>query len=64
MEPNDHPKNNREKPEGLIIYKPEDQTYQKLHLCDYLGELYEAFEKENEQRTEKKKDFQRHTVKK
>ena len=33
---------------GLIIYKPEDQVFQKLHLCEYLGELYEAAENENE----------------
>lgn len=51
------------KPEELTIYKPEDQIYQKLHLCDYLRELYEAAEKENEPATEKKKDFQRHPPK-
>ena len=27
-----------EKPEGLTLYKPEDQIFQKLHLCEYLGE--------------------------
>ncbi len=37
-----------EKPEGLTIYKPEDQIFQKLHLCKYLGELYEAAEGEND----------------
>jgi hypothetical protein len=36
-----------EKPEGLTIYKPEAQIFQKLHLCEYLGELYEAADSAN-----------------
>jgi len=40
----------------LSIYKPEDQVYQKLHLCEYLRELYDAIEEENEPPAEKKKN--------
>jgi hypothetical protein len=47
----------------LTIYKPEDQVYQKLRLCDYLRELYDAAENENGHRTEKKKNFRRHALK-
>jgi len=43
---------------GLTIYKPEDQVFQRLHLCEYLRELYEAAEEENEHGAEEKKDFQ------
>ena len=32
-------------------------------LCEYMGELYEAAEKENEHSVEKKKDSQRHAPK-
>ena len=53
----------KEKPDGLIIYKPEGQVYQKLHLCEYLRELYEAAENENEHPEEKKKDFPHHAHK-
>ena len=53
------PKGGQDKPDGLTISKPEDQIYQKLYLCDYLRELYEAAEEENEPPTEKKKDFRR-----
>ena len=48
MKENDQLKADDEKPIGLTIYKPEDQVFQKLHLCEYLGELYEAAENENE----------------
>jgi hypothetical protein len=63
MPEEDGSKGGEEKPEGLSISKPEDQIYQKLHLCDYLRELYEAAEKENESPIEKKKDFQPHPPK-
>ncbi len=56
MTENDGSKGGEGKPDGLTISKPEDQIYQKLHLCDYLRELYEADEKESEPPTEKKKD--------
>ena len=46
-----------EKPIGLTISKPEGQVFQKLHLYEYLRELYEPTENENEHATEKKKDF-------
>jgi hypothetical protein len=36
MKENDQSKVDKEKPEGLTIYKPEDQVFQKLHLCEYL----------------------------
>ena len=45
-----------EKSEGLTISKPEDQIYQKLYLCDYLRELHETDEKENEPPIEKESD--------
>jgi len=57
MKENDQSKVDEEKPEGLTIYKPEDQVFQKMHLCEYLGELYEAAENESEHAAEKKKDF-------
>jgi len=56
MTEEDESKGGEEKPEGLTLSKPEDQIYQKLYLCDYLRELYESAEKENEPPTEKKKD--------
>ena len=56
MKKNDRSKVDNKKPLGLTIYKPEGQVYQKLHLCEYLRELYEANEDENEPPTEKKKD--------
>ena len=56
MAKNDGSRSDEEKAEGVSISKPEDQIYQKLHLCDYLRELYEAAEKESEPLTEKKKD--------
>jgi len=52
-----------DEPAGLTIYNPEDQVFQKLHLCEYMRELYEAAEKENGHGAEKKKDFQRHLFK-
>jgi len=48
MKENDPSKVDKQKPEGLTISKPEDQIYQKLCLCDYLRELYEAAEEGNE----------------
>jgi hypothetical protein len=60
MKESDQSKVDEEKPIGLTLYKPEDQIFQKLHLCEYLGELYEAAEEENEHSGDKKKDFRRH----
>ena len=57
MTEEDESKGGEEKPEGLTIYKPEDQIYQKLYLCDYLRELYKSAEEENEPPAEKKKDW-------
>ena len=56
MTEEDESKVGEEKPEGLIIYKPEDQIYQTLYLCDYLRELYESAEGESVPPAEKKKD--------
>ena len=63
MRENDQSKVNDEEPLGLTIYEPEGQVYQKLHLCEYLRELYEAAEHENELGAMKKKDFRRHATK-
>ena len=63
MKEDDQSKANDEKPIELTIYKPEDQVFQKLHLCEYLKELHEAAEDENENLVEKKKDFRRHVPK-
>jgi hypothetical protein len=60
MKKSDQSKVEKEEPDGLIIYKPEEQVFQKLHLCEYLGELYDPVEDENENPVEKKKDFRRH----
>lgn len=54
MKENDQSKVDEGKPEGLTIYKPGDQVFQKLHLCEYLRELFEAAENENEHAAEKK----------
>jgi hypothetical protein len=63
MKKNDQSKADDEKPLGLTPYKPEDQVFQKLYLCEYLRELDEASENENEHAAEKKKDFRRHARK-
>jgi hypothetical protein len=60
MKENDESKADDEKSLELTIYKPEDQVFQKLHLCEYLRELYEPTENESEPLTEKEKDFSRH----
>jgi hypothetical protein len=54
---NDQSNFDERKPEGLTIYKPGDQIFQKLHLSEYLRELYEVAENESEDAAEKKKDF-------
>jgi hypothetical protein len=58
MKENDRSKSGEEKTEGQTISKPEDQIYQKLYLCDYLRELYEAAEEESEHLGGKKKKLQ------
>jgi hypothetical protein len=57
---NDQSKADDGNPKGLTIYKPEDQVFQKLHLCEYLKGLYEPAENEKEHAVERKKDFRRH----
>jgi hypothetical protein len=59
MEEDDQSKANDEKPIELTIYKPEDEVYQKLHLCEYLRELYEPAVEENEHPVKKKKESRR-----
>ena len=63
MKENDQSKVDKEQPDGLVIYKPEGQVYQKLHLCEYLREFYEGAENESELAAEKKKDFRCHAPK-
>jgi len=63
MKENNQSKVDDEKPLGLTIYKPEGQVFQKLHLCEYLRELEDAAENENEHAAEKKKNFRRHICK-
>ncbi|HMK76256.1 MAG TPA: hypothetical protein VK568_08785 [Thermodesulfobacteriota bacterium] len=63
MKQDDQSKTDDQKPVGLTIYNPEDQVFQKLHLCEYMRELYEGAEKENGHWAEKRKDFQRHLCK-
>ncbi len=55
-------KNDEEKPDGSSISEPEGRVYQKLHLCDYLRELYEDSEKASERSVEKKKEFPRQEI--
>ncbi len=57
MTENNSSKNEEEKPDRPSISEPEGQVYQKLHLCDYLRELYEDSEKVSEQSVEKKKEL-------
>ena len=57
MKKNDQSKVEKEEPDGLIIYIPEGQVFQKLHLCKYLGELNEAAEEGTEHSGDKKKEF-------
>jgi hypothetical protein len=63
MKKNDRSKVDNEEPLGLTIYKPEDQVFQKLNLCEYLRELYETAESENEHVAEKRKNFRHHARK-
>ncbi len=63
LKENGRSKADGEKPVELTIYKPEDQVFQKLYLCEYLRELYEPAENENEYAAEKKKNFRRHALK-
>ncbi len=60
MKENDQSKADDEKPIRLTIDKPEDQVFQKLHLCEYLRELYEASEEENGHPVKKKKESRCH----
>ena len=60
MKENDQSRVDEEKPRGLTLCESEDQIFQKLPLCEYLGDLYEAAEDENEHSVEKKKAFRRH----
>jgi hypothetical protein len=53
-------KSNKEKLLNLTIYKPEEEIFQRLHLCEYLRELPEIVEDENRPPKREKKDFRRH----
>jgi len=50
MKKKDEPKIDEEEPLKLTVYKPEGQIFQKLHLCDYLGELFETPDEEGSPR--------------
>ena len=63
MKQDDRSKTDDEKPLGLTIYTLEEQVFQKLHLCEYMRELYEAAENDKGHEVEKKKDLQRHLCK-
>jgi hypothetical protein len=60
MKKKDQLKGNEEKLLSLIIYKPEREIFQRLHLCEYLRELPEIVEDETRPPKREKKDFQRH----
>jgi hypothetical protein len=47
---------NDEEPAGLIIYKPEEEIFQRLLLCKYLSELPEITEEETKESRLKKKE--------
>ncbi len=51
MKENNQSKTN-EKKEGLATFRPEDEIYQKLLLCELLSELSEGIE-EDKQLSEK-----------
>ncbi len=55
-------KNDEEKSDRPSISEPEGWVYQKLHLCDYLRELYEDSEKVSERSVEKKKEFPKQEI--
>ena len=60
MKKKDQLKGNEEKLLNLTIYKPEEEIFQRLHLCEYLRELSEIVEDENKHPKQKKKDFRCH----
>jgi hypothetical protein len=45
-----------EEPQGLTIYKPEEELFQRLPLCQYFSELPEITEAVTENSNSKKKD--------
>ena len=47
---------NDEEPAGLIIYKSEEEIFQRLPLCKYLSELPEITEEETKESRLKKKE--------
>ena len=47
---------NDEEPVGLIIYKSEEEIFQRLPLCKYLSELPEITEEETKESRLKKKE--------
>ncbi len=61
MAEDDDSRNDKEKSGGTTSI-PEGQVYQKLHLCDYLRELYEDSEQDSEQAVEKKKELSKQAI--
>ena len=47
MKEKDPLEENEEKSLNLTTYKPEEEIFQRLHLCEYLRELSEIVEGEN-----------------
>ena len=45
----DHPADDKREPTGLFVYRPEDQVFQRLCLCDYLNELPEISDESEEE---------------
>ena len=55
MKKKDQLKGNEEKLLDLTIYQPEEEIFQRLHLCEYLRELLEIVEDENNIQNRKRK---------
>ena len=45
-----------EEPIGLVVYKPEEEVFQRLPLCKYLSELPEIIEEEPKDSGSEKRD--------
>ena len=56
MKEDDPSKADDEKSAGLTVYKPEDPVFQKRHLCEYLRELYDTVEDDNDLLIKKRKE--------
>jgi len=50
MDEESDPVDSGRKPSGLVVYKPESQIFQRLCLCNYLNELPEISNENEEER--------------